>query len=240
MGAAPLAGRTVVTTRAAPGRFDTMLAELGALAIHAPLIAIEPVDFADDVPAGTEWLVVTSQHGARRAAPIVAAHPHLRLAAVGTHTADVLAATGGRRPELVPARQTAADLVAAFPDPVGPDRGVLVLHGDLAAPTLADGLRAKGYRVDARVVYRNLPQVPDPDIRAALLRADAVTFASGSAARAWAAAIGTATPPHVVVIGPTAEAAAREVGLAVTAVADTFDLEGLAAAVVAALVPDAP
>jgi len=234
----PLAGRTVVTTRATPGRLDTMLAEMGAVALHAPLIEIEPVVFDATVPDGAQWLVVTSQHGAQVAGPIAAAHPHLRLAAVGTRTAEVLAALAGRPADLVPARQTAADLVEAFPAPSDDrDAAVFVLHGDLAAPTLVDGLRAAGHRVVARVAYRTLPVVPDPGIRTTLLGADAVTFASGSAARAWFAAIGVATPPHVVAIGPTTAAAAGEVGIAVTAVAATFDLDGLAAAVVAELAP---
>ena len=106
--------------------------------------------------------------------------------------------------------------------------------GDLAPPTLTDGLLAAGYRVEARTAYRTHGRAPDPDVRDVLLAADALTLASGSAARSWADAVGTATPPVVVAIGPTTEAAAADAGIVVTHVAATHDLEGLAEAVVAA------
>ena len=204
----PLAGRVVVTTRDQPGRLDRLLAEAGAIVMHVPLIAIEPIADVAVSLDGAAWLVVTSQHGA---------------AAVGA---------AGRPADLVPVRQTAADLVESFP--AGTGRVVLAL-GDLAAPTLAEGLRDKGWAADTSVVYRTLPQIPDPDVRAAVLAADAVAFASGSAASAWFAAIGTATPPVVVAIGPTTAGVARSHDLRVTHVAATYDLPGLVQAVVAAL-----
>lgn len=244
----PLAGRTVVTTRDTPGRLDQMLAELGALVLHVPLIEVEPVQpeafgadriamtLTDAGRRGAEtWLIATSQHGAAAAGPLAAAHPHVRLAAVGTRTAEVFGAAAGRAVERVPTRQTAVDLLTEFPAVTGRDALAVVLQGDLAPPTLADGLRERGYTVDAHVVYTTRSVVPDPDVRGALLRSDAVTFASGSAARSWAAAIGPATPPAVIAIGPTTADAAEAVGLTVTHVADTHDLDGLAAAVVAAL-----
>jgi uroporphyrinogen-III synthase len=57
--------------------------------------------------------------------------------------------------------------------------------------------------------------------------ADVLLLASGSAARSWAEAIGTATPPLVVAIGPSTADAARAVGLAVSAVASDHSVEGL-------------
>jgi uroporphyrinogen-III synthase len=111
---------------------------------------------------------------------------------------------------------------------------VVAALGDLASD-LSAGLWDKGWATDTYVVYRTVLQTPDPDVRAALLRADAVAFASGSAARAWAAAIGAVTPQFVVAIGPTTEAAARAAGLTVTHVAKDHDVEGLAAAVAEAL-----
>ena len=241
MGAAdpqPLVGRTVVTTRAEPGRLDRMLAERGAVVVHAALIEIEPIEFgADEVDVllgdhDPAWVVVTSRPGARAAAALVRAHPHVRMAAVGTSTAEVLVEAAGRPVDVVPTRQMAVDLLAAMP----PGDGALavVLKGDLAPPTLTDGLLAAGYRVEARTAYRTHGRAPDPDVRDVLLAADALTLASGSAARSWADAVGTATPPVVVAIGPTTEAAAADAGIVVTHVAATHDLEGLAEAVVAA------
>lgn len=229
---APLAGRVVVTTRDQPGQLDRLLAEAGAVVMHVPLIAIEPLDGVAVDLAGADWLVVTSQHGAAAVGAHAARHPNVRLAAVGTRTAEVLAELAGRTVDLVPERQLAVALLDAFPP--GPGRVVAAL-GDLAPDTLAAGLRAKGWVTDTYVVYRTLPQTPDPEVRAAVLAADAVAFASGSAAGAWAAAIGTDTPPVVVAIGPTTETAAREHGLDVTHVAATHDVPGLVRAVIAAL-----
>jgi uroporphyrinogen-III synthase len=226
-----LAGRVVVTTRDRPGRLDRLLADQGATVLHVPLIEIEPLPGTDVSLEGADWLVVTSQHGARVVGELAAARPEVRLAAVGTRTAEVLAERAGRAVDLVPDRHTAADLVRVFPS--GEGRVVAAL-GDLASD-LSAGLWDKGWATDTYVVYRTVLQTPDPDVRAALLRADAVAFASGSAARAWAAAIGAVTPQFVVAIGPTTEAAARAAGLTVTHVAKDHDVEGLAAAVAEAL-----
>jgi uroporphyrinogen-III synthase len=227
----PLAGRVVVTTRDRPGRLDRLLAELGATVLHVPLIAIEPLTEVHVSLDGADWLVVTSQHGADAVGDLAAAHPEVHLAAVGTRTAELLAERAGRPVDLVPDRQTAADLVRMFPSGAG---RVVAALGDLASD-LSAGLWDKGWATDTYVVYRTVLQAPDPDVRAALLRSDAVAFASGSAARAWEAAIGTHTPPVVVAIGPTTESAARAAGLTVTHVAKDHDVDGLAAAVVEAL-----
>lgn len=229
-GRQPLKGRVVVTTRSRPGQLDRLLAEAGATVLHVPLIEIEPIPGIDVSLDGASWLVATSQHGAAAVGALARAHPEVRLAAVGTRTAEVLADLAGRPVDLVPERQTAADLVAAFPRGEG---RVVAAVGDLSPGV--PGLDELGWTVDVYVVYRTHLRPPEPDVRAALLASDAVTFASGSAARAWAAAVGTATPPVVVVIGPTTEDVARELGVPVTHVAATFDVEGLAGAVVEAL-----
>jgi uroporphyrinogen-III synthase len=175
------------------------------------------------------WLVVTSQHGAAAVGPVARNHP-VRLASVGTRTAEVLARSAGRPVDLVPTRQTAADLVAAFPAPGHPGELVVVAVGDLAAPTLADGLYELGYDVLSAVAYGTRRRVPSATERADALDADAVVFASGSSAQAWAETIGSESPP-VVAIGPTTAAVARAAGLQVAVVAADHSLDGVVAAV---------
>ena len=68
--------------------------------------------------------------------------------------------------------------------------------------------------------------------------ADAVAFASGSAAQAWHDSIGTETPPIVVAIGPTTEGAARACGIGVTHVAQEHSVKGVVDALIAALTTD--
>jgi uroporphyrinogen-III synthase len=57
--------------------------------------------------------------------------------------------------------------------------------------------------------------------------ADAVLFASGSAARGWVEVFGTDAPPVVVAIGPETAAATERAGVRVTAVARDHSLAGL-------------
>ena len=240
----PLIGRRVVTTRDEPGMLDALLTQRGAEVVFVPLIEIRGAPDGGDalrralVTLGDfDWLIVTSRHGARFVGERASEFSDLRLAAVGTSTATELARLAGRRPDVVPARQTAGDLVEAMPpSELGrrPDR-VLVAQGDLADSTLADGLRSRGYLVDVVTAYSTVSRQPTERERRAALAADAVAFASGSAAIAWSRSIGPDLPAVVVAIGPTTERAAIEAGLKVTHIAADHTVEGLLAEITVAL-----
>ncbi|MBL0887312.1 uroporphyrinogen-III synthase [Myceligenerans indicum] len=158
---------------------------------------------------------------------------------------------------LVPAdRMTAAALVRAFPAfPAGdrtstdrdgvvdgpgtsegplPGRRVLVPLGDLAAPTLPEGLRAKGWEPHVVTAYRTVARDLARDVveHASTTGYDVVVVASGSAARQVAAQLG---PQRVVAIGEPSARAAREAGHEVVAVAARPTDDALATAVVHAL-----
>lgn len=234
--ARPLAGRRIATTRDQPGRLDLLLSELGAEVVHVPLIEVVDAPGTELADALTrlddvDWVVVTSQHGAARVAGAIAGNRRLRTAAVGTRTAEILAGAIDRPVTVVPRRQTAADLVEAMPDPRSDGERVLAALADRAESTLVDGLRARGYAVRTVVAYVTRLRTPSAAERAALADVDAVTFASGSAVRAWVDTIGTWTPPHVVVIGPTTARVARQNGLQVTAESADHSVDGLAAEV---------
>ncbi len=227
----PLAGRRILVTRERPGDLGAMLAARGAEVVHVPLIRI--VEASDggsslrrelDRLDGYDWLVVTSVPGAERAGP--AAHSgRVRLAAVGSTTARMLADLAGRPVDLIPPIQRATALAEALIEVAGSDaRRILVAQGDLAEGTLVGMLTAAGHVVTAVEAYRTVLRHPQPEEVADV---DALALASGSAARAWAEAVGTATPPVVVAIGPTTARVAREHGLKVTAVAADHSLEGL-------------
>jgi uroporphyrinogen-III synthase len=240
---APLHGRRVVTTRDEPGELDRLLAAAGADVVYVPLIEVaDPLDGGAELRAvlqmlgDADWVVVTSHHGATRVGAALARHPHVRTAAVGTRTAAELARLAGRPVDVVPWRQTAADLLEAMP-PDGKGEVVVVAHADRADPALAVGLSGLGYRVRPVVAYRTLARTPSAEERASAVDADAVAFASGSAAQAWYDAIGTETPAVVVAIGPTTEGAARACGLNVTHVAQDHSVQGLVQTVIEALAP---
>jgi uroporphyrinogen-III synthase len=75
--------------------------------------------------------------------------------------------------------------------------------------------------------YRSVAVRPEADRQRTALSADAVLFASGSAARAWAEAFGYRTPPIVVAIGPQTAVAAQQAGLKVTLIAADHSVKGM-------------
>lgn len=236
----PLTGRTVVVTRAAEqaGPLVERLSALGAEVVELAVIAVaDPADGGAALAAAVadlaryDWVVVTSANGAERLAGTARTWPPgVHVAAVGPGTAAALAAHG-LPADLVPERSVAEGLVAAFPP--GPGR-VLAVQADQARLVLADGLRAKGWTVDAVVGYRTVPAAVAPDALDRAAVADAVTFTSGSTVRAYLAT-GAAVPPVVVSIGPVTSDATRAAGLVVSREASPHTLDGLVEAVVDAL-----
>jgi len=225
-----LAGRRVVVTRASEqaDQLAELLTAAGATPVAAPLIDIvaEP-DGAAALraldPTAFDWLVVTSPNGAhhfRRAQP-AAAPP--AIAAVGATTAAALA-TAGLTATLVPAQQRATGLLAEFP--AGTGRVLLVQAVD-AEPTLAAGLTELGWQVTVNTPYRSVPARPSAAQQQAALSADAVLFASGSAARAWVAVFGVHAPALVVAIGPQTAVATEQAGLKVAVVAADHSVVGM-------------
>ena len=223
----PLAGRTVVITRPADQAGETaeLLASFGAIPLVVPLI--EVVDDPNGMSqlnglelAGTDWIVVTSPNGANRASTLIRPHAtRPKVAAVGSATAEALP-----RCDLVPANQSAVGLLEEFPS--GPGR-VVVVQAPGASPTLVDGLHDRAWDVVAVSPYRTEPVAPSVDERRAALAADAVLFASGSAARAWVEVFGQCTPPVAVAIGEQTAAAATHAGLKIAVVSTDHSLYGM-------------
>ncbi len=215
---------------------------------------------SDRVEGSTDsvWLMVTS---ANAVAPFLEAleaegagvdelrSAGLRVAAVGRATARTLEAAG-LAPEVVPRRFTAEALLEALAaEGVSAGHRVIFPRADRAGETLPRGLEALGARVMRATAYR---VVVDPQGAAALARAvargelEAVTFTSGSAARALARswrekAAGQPWPEGTMVaaIGPVTAGDAREAGLPVHLVPERASLEALADAVADAAAADA-
>ena len=142
-----------------------------------------------------------------------------KVAAVGSTTAAILP-----RCNLVPQNQSAIGLLDSFPS--GPGR-VVVVQAVGAASTLVDGLRGKAWDVVAISPYRTQAVVPTADQCRAALAADAVLFASGSAAQAWVQVFGRDTPPVAVAIGEQTAAAATQAGLKITIVSTDHSVYGM-------------
>ncbi|MCE9621155.1 MAG: uroporphyrinogen-III synthase [Actinomycetia bacterium] len=225
-----LAGRRIVVTRAVEqaDELAALLQHHGAVPVVIPLIEIvstptEMAQLAEEVGNDFDWLIVTSPNGAHCLIEAAAVLPAAtQVAAIGTATADALRA-GGFAVAFVPAVQSAVGLLADFPQA----SRVLLVQAANAEPTLAEGLRLQGAAVTIVAPYRTVAARVTAAQQLAALSADAVLFASGSAARAWADVFGDSTPPVVVAIGPQTAAAATNAGLKVTAVAADHSLPGM-------------
>nr|WP_075827644.1 uroporphyrinogen-III synthase [Cellulosimicrobium sp. CUA-896] len=114
---------------------------------------------------------------------------------------------------------------------------VLLPQGDLAAPTMTDGLRDLGYAPDVVTVYRTVAHDLAPEVveawRAGAV--DAVVLTSGSVAREVARQLGPRDDVAAVAIGDPTARAARAVGLRLDAVADRPTDAALAAALTTVL-----
>jgi uroporphyrinogen-III synthase len=189
---------------------SSRLGELGHEVVHCPLIRIESVS-DDPIDVGEyDWLVVTSQNGARELRRrAVGSWP--RVAAIGLATAAELG-----HADLVARVSTQEGLVAAMPRQPG---RVLVAAAEGARPYLVEELSA-----DFLPLYRTHPLHPDP-----APEGDLCVLMSASAARVFGA-LGTGIP--AVSIGPETTREAEAAGVEVVAEAAPHDLAGVLAAVV--------
>ena len=236
----PLAGRTVVVTRATDqaGSLAGALTDLGAQVIELPVVAImEPADGGAALATALgssdryDWIVVTSPNGARRVADLLDGPSTARLAAVGPRTAGPLEASG-QVVDLVPGRAVAESLLEEFPDPPESGGRILLAGAEVARDVLPDGLVAKGWEVDVVVAYRNVVPEVDPAVLARARAAHLVTFTAESTVRRYHDVAGATLPAAAACIGPISAAAARELGFA-TIEADPHSVAGLLDVVVA-------
>lgn len=243
-----LTGRRIVVTRRREqsAGLTEALVELGAEVLEVPLLEVAPPGDGEPLRRALAelesygWLALTSANAVqafadalRRAGRSLPAH--LRLASVGPATSAALREQLGAEPALEPASDFRAEgLLRAFePVDLTGDR-VLLPVSDRARNVLAEGLRARGGRVDVIVAYQT---VTPPGAREALGRAlgtgaDLVALASPSAVEGLVAALGSAAADvAVAVIGPVTEHAARAAGLSVRVVASPATAQGLVDAI---------
>jgi uroporphyrinogen-III synthase len=102
---------------------------------------------------------------------------------------------------------------------------VVIARAEGGNPALLEGLRAAGALVEAYTLYRTVtPRQADPEALRALRegRVDAIAFASGSAARGFAALAGLASAERsaIACMGRQCAEEARKAGLRIDAVAD--------------------
>ena len=215
-GSGPLAGRSVVVTRARAqaSSLAARLRELGARVVEAPAIRIEPLEATLPDLEGFDLLCVTSPNGARRLLEIASDARALagpRIAAIGPGTADALRA-GGIRADIVPPRAVAESLVEALADV--DVRRALIARAEAARDVLPDALRERGAAVEILPLYRTVPEPLADAAREAARGADYVTFTSASSVRFYVEAAGVpGEGQRIVSIGPITSDALRAHGL---------------------------
>lgn len=251
-GRGPLAGKTVVVTRARAQASDLRsgLELLGAQVIEMPVIRIAPITQSPELDAaladvaGYDILIFTSANGvdetaarmAERGMDARALRPDQSVVAIGPATATALAGHGIRA-DLVPERFVGEAVLEALAATPVEGRRVLIARARDARPLVADGLRARGALVDDVAVYETLAERPADDVVQAALDADLITFTSSSTVTNTLALLDDdqrarlAAGPLVASIGPVTSDTAREAGLVVATEADEHDIPGLMRAV---------
>jgi uroporphyrinogen-III synthase len=249
-----LAGLRVVITRSA-SKADGMavrLRELGAEPIIYPTIAYAPPEDVASLDAALarltagdyDWLILTSAQAVKAVAERArsgfnAQDLPFAVAAVGPATAKSCAKLLGVAPTAVPEQFIAEGLAAALGDLTG--KKVLLPNADIARPALENYLRAAGAQVDRVVAYRTVT-APDNgvDMAGMLAAGDiaAITFTSGSTARAFVEKVGPDAldlirRTVIACIGPAAADACRAIGLVPQVVAEVFTEEGLIESLIA-------
>jgi uroporphyrinogen III methyltransferase/synthase len=158
----------------------------------------------------------------------------LKIAAVGYKTAAAIAAWG-LRPDLVPSgEQSAAGLLADWPEydqVLDPINRVFLPRADIATENLVAGLVDLGWECDDVTAYRTVRATPPPAPTRDAIKSgkfDAVVFTSSSTVRNL---VGIAGKPHpstvIAAIGPATAKTAEEHGLRVDVMAARPDVEEL-------------
>ncbi|MCK4602766.1 MAG: uroporphyrinogen-III synthase, partial [Phycisphaerae bacterium] len=194
----PLFGKTILVTRSQSqaSQLSARLRELGAAVIEAPTIQIAPPESFDAVDATLQrlgefdWLVFTSPNGVAAffdrldALNLDArALAGVKIAVVGPATAKAMAEKCIKA-DLLPDTFTTEVLGEALKsqcDLTG--KKLLLARADIAAPGLADALRAAGAVVEEIATYRTIcPDALPKDAITALKNneVDWITFTSSS------------------------------------------------------------
>ena len=247
----PLFGWRVLVprTKEQAGVLSQRLVGYGAVPEEVPTISVEPprnplqMDKAVRglVEGRYEWIAFTSVNAVKAVREKfeeygldARAFSGLKIAAVGDKTAAAIAAWG-LRADLVPSgEQSAAGLLADWPEYdelLDPINRVFLPRADIATENLVAGLIDLGWECDDVTAYRTVRATPPPAPTRDAIKSgkfDAVVFTSSSTVRNL---VGIAGKPHpstiIAVIGPATAKTAEEHGLRVDVLAAKPDVEEL-------------
>ena len=227
----------------------------GAVPEEVPTISVEPprnplqMDKAVRglVEGRYEWIAFTSVNAVKAVREKfeeygldARAFSGLKIAAVGDKTAAAIAAWGLRADLMPSGEQSAAGLLADWPeydDVLDPINRVFLPRADIATETLVAGLVDLGWECDDVTAYRTVRATPPPAPTRDAIKSgkfDAVVFTSSSTVRNL---VGIAGKPHpstvIAVIGPATAKTAEEHGLRVDVLSPKPDVDELVSALAA-------
>lgn len=255
----PLAGRTVVITRAADQaeEFIAELREYGAEVIVCPTIEIRPLDNYERLDEalehlyGYDWIIFTSANGVEyffkrltAANRAVSELDELKVCAIGDATADRLRDLHVHV-DVVPEEFKAEGVFSALVSYLGGKQAlqglnVLIPRASIARDYLPKALEDAGARVDVVPTYRTaLPEDLDRGRVAAMLSgsADCIAFTSSSTVKNLGRLFdtqdlsGALAGVVIACIGDITATTAKEFGLQVEIQPQQFTIPSLARAI---------
>jgi uroporphyrinogen III methyltransferase / synthase len=251
----PLLGKKVVVTRAREQSSDLVakLSEMGADVLECPTIKVVPsenlsaLDSAIADLKSYDWIVFTSVNGVKHFFDRLfvkgsdsRAMGHLRTAAIGPATADMLFKFG-LKTDIIPENYRAESVVEAFLKENIAGKKILLPRAQEARPILPVELRKMGAIVDEIITYRTIQDRQNANILLEDLQNDGidmVTFTSSSTVKNFKALIpddmffSLMDGVTVACIGPITAETAQELGFNVHIIADEYTIPGLCEAIV--------
>jgi len=250
----PLFGKTVAITRTREqaGELKRRLSERGAICLEIPTIRIAPpadwteLDRALKNIESFQWVIFTSANGVRfffdRLETLgmdLRALKEVKIGVIGPATAQALKARH-LRPDLIPEKYQAEALLEAFSLLPLSGQRVLIPRAEEAREILPLGLGQMGAEVSVVTAYRTLPAREGAEVfREKIGRGgiDCLTFTSSSTVLNFLALfprgeiLDLLKKTAVACIGPITAQTAKDNGLHVDILAETFTIPGLVEAV---------
>jgi len=210
--------------------------------VFAPTIAIgspdDPMAVKRAIASVREyaWIVFTSRNGVdvffdglNEIGRDVRVLGDVKIAAIGPRTAEALARRYVRV-DFVPETYVNEAVAEGLLERTRPGDRVLLFRAQEARDVVPSALRAAGRVVDDVAAYAT-HTIDDPDFATKVAGADILTFTSSSTVNGFVANIpdvrAAIAGKTIACIGPITAATAREAGMQVDVIADTFTVDGL-------------
>ncbi|MFC0469439.1 uroporphyrinogen-III synthase [Halalkalibacter kiskunsagensis] len=249
MSSGPLAGKTILVTRAKEQANDLsqLIKNQGGSAVEVPLIAFQPINSKEVGQAihhlqDYDWLIFTSVNGVHffmnhyKTLQYDTRFPTIQIAVVGTKTEEALMSYH-LSADLVPKDFVAEGLVAALSQTLKKGDRVLVARGNLGRVELIQEATKLGAFVDDLSVYETVyPKRATKQLQSALrchAKIDYVTFTSSSQVHHYMNALKEIridpkeVGAKIACIGPIAARTAKKYDLPVEIIPHTYTIEHL-------------